>query len=116
HDNANTFLDDGTFGPNTTHSGSYEATFGAVGTESGIVQTISTVAGHSYHVSFWLQNDDGCGDTPGCSSIEVSFGGITLISNTLEGPYGWRLEQFDVVANGTSSDLMFDIRQDPSYY
>jgi hypothetical protein len=115
---ANTFLDngDGTYDGVTPFADSYEATFGAVGSPSGIHQSIGTVAGHTYHVSFWVKNDDGCGTTVGCSSINVTFGGVTLINNTLEDVYDWRFDEFDVTATDSSSDLIFNIRQDPNYY
>src|SRR2546430_12937905 len=83
--NALTFLDDCTYGNYCAHSGTYMAEFGAVGNSSGIGQSIGTTAGPNYLVSFWLANDDGCSDQRGCfTSIDVSFGGVTLISNSLE--------------------------------
>src|SRR4051812_2820535 len=114
-----TFLDDGTYSSvvSTAHSGNYMADFGSVGAATGISQTIGTITGNTYQVSFWLANDDGCDGVKGCfTSINVSFGGVTLISDSLQHPYGWTHYTFDVVASGSSSDLTFDIQQDPNYY
>src|SRR5436305_1583732 len=53
-----TFLDDGSYSSvvNGPHGGAYMADFGDFQGHSGIGQTLETVSGHSYHVSFWLAN------------------------------------------------------------
>jgi hypothetical protein len=116
---ANTFLDDGTYssvvsGP---HSGPFMADFGAwENGATGISQSIATQAGHTYQVSFWLANDDGCTDRGCFTSIEVEFAGTTLISDSYQERIGWTFHSFDVTATGSSSELIFNIEQDPAYY
>jgi len=45
------------------------------------------------------------------TSINVSFGGVTLINTTGQDAYGYTLFQYLVTASGSSSTLSFDIRQ-----
>lgn len=126
-DSSYSFLDDGSFATDPSnfvpgvvsgpHSGNYMADFGAVGLAAGISQTIATTNGANYVVSFWLANDDGANAAnDSTTSIDVDFGGTTLISTTDQARFGWTQYSFLVTATGSSSDLTFDIRQDPSYY
>jgi flagellin len=111
------FLDNCTYGTLCPHSGSYDAMFGSVGYHTSLSQSVNTTAGSSYVISFWLANDDGADPQKGSfTSINVSFGGTTLIAATNQAQYGWTFEQFVVTATGSSSLLAFDIRQDPTYY
>ncbi len=119
---ADNFLDDcshmAEWGTTTCpHSGTYQAVFGSVGYASSLSQSVATTAGDSYIVSFWLANDDGADPQKGSfTSINVTFGGTTLIATTDQAQYGWTQYSFLTTAAGPSSTLKFTIEQDPSYY
>jgi len=53
----------------------YEASFGPFGDTGGIEQTISTVSGISYDISFYLEND-GIGSTPEPASVSLFMTGL----------------------------------------
>ena len=93
------------------HSGNLQAVFGAVGAPGGISQDVTTTPGGRYEVSFWLQNDGGSPTT-----IEVSFGGVTLISATNQGAFGYTFFDYLVDVNAPVSTLSFSIQDDPAYY
>ena len=97
-------------GSGTPHSGNFALDMGAVGSDSAIDQTLSTVAGDTYQVQFWLA-DDG---TP--SDFSASFGGHTLLSLVNSAAQNYTEYTFDVSATGTSSDLDFAARNDPAYW
>lgn len=69
---------------------------------SGISQSLATVAGTAYDVSFYLGNG---GD--GASSLTVAFDGQTLFQASAWGRTPWTLETFQVVATGASTLLSF---------
>lgn len=95
------------FAPN---SGNYQGFFGAVGSIGGIQQTINTVAGHDYTLSFYLGHTGG---TP--NEIEVSFGGVNLISATNVG--GFAYTQYTFSGDfGDNAVLSFQFREDPAYF
>lgn len=94
-------------------AGNCSAFFGPVGTTGGIQQTLSTVAGQAYAISFWLQADGG---SP--SSFSASFDGTVLTS--LINPLGSFLGPFtfynySAVATTSSTVLAFSFRDDPGF-
>ena len=66
-------------------------------------QTLSTVAGQSYLVSFWFSDDTGG------NPLQVSFGSTSLINGTTPdfGSGNYELLTFNVVATGSTSGLSF---------
>ena len=99
-------------------AGNLQAWFGAVNAPGGLAQDVATTAGANYEVSFWLANDGNDADImPGDhTSIEVTFGGVTLMAENDAVAYGYRFFDFVVTANGPVSALNFSVRQDPYYY
>src|ERR1019366_4484199 len=96
---------------NNPHSGNYDLTIGAIGSDFILHQNISTVPGEIYQIVFWL-ND--IGGTP--SDLSASFGGSTLMSlvNTTAQPY--TEYTFNIEATASSTELLFAGRQDPSFW
>jgi len=88
--------------------GQCEALFGPAGTTGGIQQTLSTVVGESYVISFAVQPDGG---TP--SSFSASFGSTSLLS--LINPPASTFLTFVFFATATSANtlLSFSFRDDP---
>jgi hypothetical protein len=93
------------------HSGSYYAGFGPV-TPSGIQQTLTTVPGESYEISFWLQNL--AGGAP--NSFSVSFDGDILMSTASAPDFPYTLYSFTRTAATTSTLLSFTFVNDPRLY
>ena len=98
------------------HSGQYAAVFGQVGSPAYLSQTVLTVPGQAYLLSFWLANPTG--GTPSqflLNWITSPSTTNTLISQTNLNAFGWTNEEFVVVATGTNSVLQFGFRDDPKY-
>ncbi|MBI2680396.1 MAG: PEP-CTERM sorting domain-containing protein [Candidatus Solibacter usitatus] len=94
-------------GPN---SGAYFAALGNVGSIGTISQTLSTVIGQSYNISFYFSSDGG---TP--NSFAASFGSDVLYSATDAPASGYQLLSFTETATSTSTVLSFSERNDPSW-
>ena len=91
--------------------GSYQASFGPVGSVGGITQTIATTPGATYAFSFDLAN---LGGLP--SFVDASFGGTTVLSLTNPSDFSYTAYLFSVVASGNATAVTFRFRQDPSYF
>lgn len=95
----------------TPNSGSYSAFFGAVGTYNLISQTINTVVGDTYNLSFFLDNSGGP-----FSEAYAQWGGTQVWDVQPAGTFGWN--QFGVVLSATSASttVTFGFEQVPSYF
>lgn len=87
-----------------------QAYFGSLGTTGGIEQALSTVAGTQYVVSFRLS---GAGDDP--SSVQVNFGGQTLLTLSNPTTAGFQAYSFVATASGASTVLNFTFRDDVDF-
>jgi len=94
------------------HSGNFLAFFGAVGTTSGITQTLTASAG-LFNVDFWLAS----GGNDGASFFQASLGGNTFY--TLPGG-GGGFSYIHVVMNniaaGANPVLQFTSENNPSWW
>jgi hypothetical protein len=96
--------------PINPHSGSFEATFGPVGSSGGIFQDLSTMGGTSYDLTFWLAT----GGTPP-SHFEVSWNGVTIAGSIIDNPHVFEYTEFSftgLLATGPSTELRFTFLQD----
>jgi hypothetical protein len=103
-------------GPN---SGTQLAFFGPVDSTGGISQDIATVAGQTYTISFYLQNDGPNFDgLTGATFFDVSFGGASLYSETdaTAGAYPFTQFQFSGTGTGDTTTLAFTFQQNPAFY
>jgi hypothetical protein len=96
---------------NTAHSGTFGASFGPAGSLGFLTQTLTTVAGSSYDLNFWLADEGGTQ-----SAASVTFDGKELLSMTDPGGFGYQLFSYSVVASGATTDLQFAFRQDPAFF
>lgn len=96
---------------NSAHSGNFAGYFGQVGSTGTLSQTLSTVAGQSYTISFWIEDDGG---TP--SSFDASFGGNDLLALTNPDAFNYTFYSYSLTASSASTLLSFTFRQDPSYF
>jgi len=97
-------------GPGGAPQGLCEAFFGPIGSDGGISQSLSTVAGNKYVVSFSLSTDGGLP-----SDFSATFGTATLIS--LTSPAAAAAHTLTFVLNATSATtlLSFNFRDDPGF-
>jgi hypothetical protein len=107
-----TIVDNGSRSGITPHSGNYLAAMGPAGSLGYISQTLLTIPGTSYLLSFWLDSPDGA--TP--NEALVSWNGNTLADVTNLPAFGWTEFQFVVTATGASAVLQFGFRDDPSNF
>ena len=90
--------------------GTYYMTGGPVSTDGTLSQTLSTVAGAQYNISFWFAS---VGDDP--SDFSVYWDGTQLLSLTNPNT-GSNWTQYTFTGTGTGSDtLLFSFRDDPAY-
>ena len=94
----------------SAHSGFATAEMGTVGTLSHLSQTLNTLPGTNYLVSFWLKSD---GTTP--SEFVARWNGTILIDQPgfTAGP--WFNLKYTVKATGTNSLLDFGFRDDVGF-
>jgi hypothetical protein len=100
--------------PGTFRSGAYSAVFGATsGQFDEISQTLPTVPGAAYQLSFWVKNDGTGGD-----SLQVAWNGVTVYDATpIASPNsGWYQVSIVVFSAATSSELRFRGLDGPSYF
>jgi hypothetical protein len=107
------FADNGTYV--TPHSGNYAAALGENGSTATLSQSLSTVAGQKYLLSFWLDNAV-AGSSQNREQFSASWNGTTLYSRNNPPVFGWTDVQFVVTATGASTILSFVSRNDPYYF
>jgi hypothetical protein len=94
------------------HSGTYGAVLAAVGSEGFITQSLTTVPGGVYTLSFWLGNG-----TRGPNIFEVSWNGtvVSSITTLFSQNYGY-YEFTGLLATTGSTDLEFGFIQESTYW
>jgi hypothetical protein len=80
------------------HTGNWSADVGTV----TLSQTLTTTPGDVYDFSFWLTNFSG---SP--NSFTADFGGYQTLNLTNSNAFGYVLEDFTVIATGTSTVIAF---------
>jgi hypothetical protein len=92
--------------------GKWMGDFGAVHYQGGVMQTVATIPGQTYQISFWLQT--GYSDPP--NSADITFDGQSLFSTVDMGRIPWTQMTFTRVASGSSADLDFRFYSVLDYY
>lgn len=98
---------------NNPHTGNFAAQLGPVGSDGTLSQTLNTVAGATYTITFWLAVDPGVPN-----DFTAMFDGDVLLSFTnLNLPNGlpYTEFQFTEVAPTNSTVLEFSFRDDPAF-
>lgn len=102
---------------NNPHSGFFELDGQQFDDFDSISQSLTTVAGRSYDLSFWLASVDG-GGVGTTLEFRVWWNGVIVLDRTND-PHDLPYTQVFVpslVATGSSTALRFDIRNDPGAY
>lgn len=97
-------------GDGASPDGICRAYFGPLGTTGGIEQSLATMAGGQYLVTFRLSGD---GADP--SSVQVNFGAQSLLTQTNPVTTGFQLYSFVASASSASTVLSFQFRDDTSF-
>jgi hypothetical protein len=104
-DNTDFFITTSPFDSTSAEDGDQFAVFGATGvTFDYISQTLSTVNGDSYWVSFWLNNNDELSE--GASEFSAYWDGTDIGPDITpeSAEFGWT--EFSTVVQGTGSDTI----------
>jgi len=89
------------------------ANFGAVeNTDDVLSQVLSTVAGDSYVLDFFLAHNSDNAE----NDFSASFGSTTVLSLTNQAEFGYTEFTFTVTATGPSTTLTFAGREVPAFY
>jgi methionine-rich copper-binding protein CopC len=104
----------GTFDGTAPHSGSFHAHFGPTGSLGFIAQTLSTIAGASYTLTFWLSHP--YSDSTAGTEWLVRVGGTTLRDVQNAGNFGYTQFTFTFTATSSSTVLQFGFLEPPSYF
>ena len=114
------FVDTGATSGFPPHSGTYFAALGHPTTLGSLSQTLSTVPGQSYLLSFWFFSPNAPADSGGQVSsstpneLTCSWNGGVLFNQSNIPAYNyWSNEVFIVTASGSSTVLKFGERDDP---
>ncbi len=97
--------------PSVVHSGNFGAYLGQNGYAAALSQTVPTIPGQSYLVSFWL-DDLQAVDFQQFSAI---WNGANLTSLVTPPAFTWSNFQFVAVADDTNATLEFDAESDQYY-
>jgi hypothetical protein len=100
-----------TFVNGLPHSGSFAAWLGPIGSNGFLSQTLTTVPGHEYNISFWLQSD---GLTP--NFFRVAFGGSSFSFTNFALAFPYNEFTFTGIATSNSTLLRFSFRNDPGFF
>jgi hypothetical protein len=99
------------------HSGKYAAYLGPNAQIDALSQTqlLSTIAGRTYQIDFYLANTS-LGGATSPNLFTASFGSNPLLSLTNAGSFGFTQFHYLVTATTSTTSLSFNFRQDPAYW
>jgi hypothetical protein len=92
------------------HSGLFGLRAGNIGSDAILSQTLTTVAGTTYDITFWLSSDGGIPN-----DFFANFGGTQLYHASNLHEFGFTEYSFLQTATSNSTTLSFGLRDDPSY-
>jgi hypothetical protein len=92
------------------HSGNYGAELGPMGSLGYLSQTLNTIPGLAYKISYWMRSDGG---TP--NQFSATWGGTTMYNQTNIAAQSYTNYQFIETATTSTTTLQFGFRDDPGY-
>jgi hypothetical protein len=93
------------------HSGNFGFHAGPVGSDGTLSQTLTTAAGATYELDFWLRNDNGP-----VNDFTATIDGNQALALTNSSSFSYTHVVYDFVASSNSTVLQFAFRQDPSFW
>ena len=97
------------------HSGAAGAFFGPIGGVLNLSQTLATTPGDTYSVTVWVAQSPEA-TPPYVNSLDVTFGGATLFSQTGVPDAGYTQYSFSATATAASTALVFGFRDDLGFF
>jgi uncharacterized repeat protein (TIGR03803 family) len=97
---------------NYRHSGTYGAQLTASGSLGFLSQTLTTIPGTVYAISFWFHNPTSHTN----NELQVSWNGNVLLDLTNLPVSGWTNRQLTATATAGTSVLKFGYRNDTAYF
>ena len=94
-----------------SQSGQYAVAMGPAGSDGTLSQTLHTTAGQQYTLDFWLANM-----SSGPDDFTVKWNGTTLLALVNASAQNYTEYTYTVTATGSTSNLEFDFRQDPTQW
>ena len=102
------------------HTGNFAAGFGNVGSLSILDQTLTTIVGATYDLSFFLQSEEskaGIINGFGTQIFQVFWNGVMVFDLGSSGPFEYtQYGASGLTVTGTSTVLEFRIQNDPSFF
>jgi subtilase family serine protease len=105
-------------GTNWVHSGAYGAAFGQAGSPAYLSQTLTTLPGQSYLLSFWLNNIGGATPNQFLVNWNTNFTSTNTLFDQINVPAlnNWTNMLFIVTATATNAVLQFGLENDNSFF
>ncbi len=97
------------------HSGNFGAFLGQGGHPASLSQSLFTVPGQLYQISFWLDNPE-TGTSPQVQMFMANWDGTNLLNITNPPVFAFTNYQFVVSASGTNTALQFLEENDTNYF
>jgi hypothetical protein len=94
------------------HSGAYAALLGEPFVTASLSQTLPTMPGQLYQLSFFMDNPVGGTN----NQFEVNWDGTTLFNQVNGPPINWTNMTFVVAATTAATTLEFVVENDPEYF
>ncbi|WP_435010239.1 PEP-CTERM sorting domain-containing protein [Tundrisphaera lichenicola] len=103
-----------TFGVDSSipHSGGFAAYFGPQSSKVFLEQTVATVVGEEYTLSFFLMNEDG--SSPNAFSVE--FGSMSLADSTDLSTFDYQMFTYKSIATFSTTIVRFGFQNDFAYF
>ena len=103
-----------------SNTGNFAAGFGNVGSLSILDQTLTTIVGATYDLSFFLQSEESKAaliNGFGTQIFQVFWNGVMVFDLGPSGPFGYtQYGASGLTVTGTSTVLEFRIQNDPSFF
>ena len=97
-------------------AGDYAAYFGNSSGVSVLSQTLATIAGSTYAVSFWLKNEADVNGASAPNSFEFDWGGAAVMTVINASAFDYTKYELLLTATGSSTDLSFSFSQQPAFW
>jgi hypothetical protein len=93
------------------NTGNFGAFLGPTGGYGGVQQNVTTTAGATYALAFYLRHDGGAGN-----GWRVSWNGTVIASGTEAPAFPYTVYSFNLTATGATSQIKFEFLQVPAWY
>jgi MYXO-CTERM domain-containing protein len=96
-------------------AGTYAAFFGNPGGISTISQTLTTLPGNFYDITFWVMVEADPTGASAPNSFAFDWGGVPVTGFANQGPSGYTEYEFKLAASTASTQLAFNFSDTPAF-